>query len=53
MSSRSARPIADIARRSGLAVDDVAAILGLLSLEGDVVRSEDGWRRVRPAARTS
>jgi DNA processing protein len=53
MSFRSPRPTADIAQRSGLAVDDVAAILGLLSLEGAVVRSEDGWRRARAPIRST
>ena len=47
MSYRSWRPAVEIARRSGLAVSDVAGILGLLSLEGEVIRGEEGWRRAR------
>lgn len=34
----------DIARRSGMAVDDVEAILGVMSLDGVVERGPDGWR---------
>lgn len=54
MSFRSWRQPTDIARRSGLAPADVAAILGLLALDGEVVRGEEGWRRARsgvPVAR--
>ena len=47
MSFRSWRPTDEIARRSGLAVSEVAGILGLLSLEGEVIRGEEGWRRAR------
>lgn len=47
MSFRSWRDTTEIARRSGLAAADVAGVLGLLSLAGDVVRGEDGWRRAR------
>ena len=28
-------------------MSDVAGILGLLSLEGEVMRGEEGWRRAR------
>ncbi len=47
MSFRSWRPATEIARRSGLSASEVAGILGLLSLEGDVIRGEEGWRRAR------
>ena len=47
MSFRSWRHVADIAQRSGLSVTDVSAILGLLALEGSVIRGEEGWRRAR------
>ena len=50
MSFRSWRPAGEIARRAGLAESDVAGILGLLSLEGQVVRSAEGWRRARSGA---
>ncbi len=46
LSSRSWRSTDDLARRSGIARDEVAAILGLLALEGLVDRGEAGWRRV-------
>jgi len=45
LSTRAGRDDADIARRSGLAVDEVQAVLGLLSLDGTAVRSDTGWRR--------
>lgn len=47
MSFRSWRPPTEIARRSGLASTEVTGILGLLALEGAVIRGEDGWRRSR------
>lgn len=47
MSFRYRRPPADIARRAGLSVTDVTAILGLLSLDGHVERDAEGWRRTR------
>jgi DNA processing protein len=47
MSFRSWRQPTDIARRSGLAPADVAAILGLLALDGEAVRGAEGWRRAR------
>jgi DNA processing protein len=53
MSFRSWRYVEDIAARSGLAPDDVTAILGLLALEGRVIRSTDGWRRERSGAPVS
>lgn len=44
LSARVWRDAADVARRSGLAVAEVEAALGLLSLAGAVVRADDGWR---------
>ncbi len=46
LSSRVARPVGDIARRSGLSVDDAAGLLGMLSLDGAAISSPDGWRGV-------
>lgn len=45
MSARSARDVTDIARRSGLSVDQVRALLGLLALDGSVAHRADGWVR--------
>lgn len=47
MSFRTARPALDIAARSGMAVDTVQAILGLLALDDQVTLVEGGWRRIR------
>ena len=45
LSPRSPRSVAEVARRSGLAIDEAAVLLGFLELEGRVVRDEDGeWR---------
>lgn len=41
---RAARSVAEVARRAGLAVDEVAATLGLLSLEQQAVSDHRGWR---------
>lgn len=38
------RPVAEVARRAGLAVEDAAAALGLLSLDGRAVSDQRGWR---------
>ena len=46
LSVRAWRETDDVARRAGMAPDDVEAILGLLHLEGRVVRSPHGWRTV-------
>ncbi len=53
MSFRAWRDTTDIGRRSGLAPAEVEGILGLLGLEGSVIRGEGGWRRARtdPGAR--
>lgn len=45
LSARSARPVADIARRSGLSVSSVRGALGSLGLEGVVRERESGWSR--------
>jgi DNA processing protein len=46
MSTRSARETADIARRSGLSIERVRVLLGLLALEGGVGQREGGWVRL-------
>ena len=45
LSARVARPVADIARRSGLSVSSVRGALGGLGLEGVVRERESGWSR--------
>ena len=49
LSTRSRRDAADVARRAGMAVDEVAAHLGLLALEGEVDGDARGWRRLAAA----
>lgn len=49
MSSRSARPAADIAARAGLSVADVQSVLGRLELEGAAREVDRGWKRPEPA----
>lgn len=44
LSTRAWRSTDDLARRSGLAVEEVEVLLGLLSLERLVVRGANGWR---------
>ncbi|GAA5198874.1 DNA-processing protein DprA [Microbacterium jejuense] len=44
LSARVGRDADDVARRAGMAVDDVRAMLGLLRLEGMVLAAADGWR---------
>ena len=46
MSTRSARETADIARRSGLSVERVRSLLGLVALDGLVAQRDDGWVRI-------
>ncbi len=46
MSFRTPRSVMDIAARSGMAVESVHAMLGLLALEDQVVGAEGGWRRI-------
>lgn len=44
LSARTARTTVEVARRSGMAVADVEAVLGLLTLGGDAERDAQGWR---------
>lgn len=46
LSTRSPRPVDDIARRSGMSHGEVEAVLGILLLDGAVERTPDGWRSV-------
>ena len=46
LSTRTARTGDDVARRSGMSVAQVEALLGLLALEGTVERGPRGWRRM-------
>lgn len=48
MSSRSARPIADIAARAGLSIASVQAVLGEAELGGLAAERERGWLRKHP-----
>ncbi len=45
LSSRSVRTSVDLARRSGLSVERVESLLGMLALEGHVQRYEGGWKQ--------
>lgn len=47
VTARSERTTADVARRSGYAIAEAAALLGLLELEGAVKRQGEGWCRAR------
>lgn len=47
MTSRQARLLDEIARRSGLTTERAQKALGLLQLEGRVERTENGWRTTR------
>ena len=46
LSNRVARTGDDLARRSGLDLDRVEALLGILELDGSAVRTAAGWRSV-------
>lgn len=46
LSTRAWRSPSDIAQRSGLAIDHVEALLGVLGLDGSVARADGGWRAV-------
>jgi hypothetical protein len=46
LSTRVWRDAGDVARRTGMAHDEVEAILGLLHLDGEVVFSGGAWRRL-------
>ncbi|TXN29760.1 DNA-processing protein DprA [Lacisediminihabitans profunda] len=45
LSSRSPRPVDDIAARCGLSVTTVTSVLGTMQLEGQVRESDRGWSR--------
>jgi DNA processing protein len=47
LSTRTPRPLDDVARRAGLAVTEVMSALGHLEAEGEAVRDARGWRRRR------
>ncbi|MFJ4045105.1 DNA-processing protein DprA [Microbacterium sp. NPDC089987] len=47
MSTRTARETADIARRSGLSIERVRSLLGMVGLEGGVVERDGGWIRTQ------
>lgn len=44
LSTRAARDAGDIARRTGMAIEQVESVLGMLQLEGAAVHSPAGWR---------
>ena len=46
LSTRAARTGDDLARRSGLGLDRVESLLGILELDGSAVRAAAGWRSV-------
>ncbi|WP_223172497.1 hypothetical protein [Microbacterium sp. NIBRBAC000506063] len=43
LSTRTPRSPHEVARRSGLSVERVESLLGMLALEGVARRHEDGW----------
>jgi DNA processing protein len=47
LSTRSPRLIADVARRAGMSVPEVMAVLGPLEVNGVAVRHAEGWLRRR------
>jgi DNA processing protein len=47
LSTRAWRDADDVARRAGMSRDDVEGILGVLHLDGSVIRSAGGWRNAR------
>ncbi len=50
LSARTPRSTEDVAGRAGFAVDEAASLLGLLELEGLVVRRAMGWVQESPTA---
>jgi hypothetical protein len=46
---RNGRTVDEIARRSGMAVDDVTLQLGLMRLDGEAEADAAGWRRLVPS----
>lgn len=49
LSTRTGRSAAEVARRAGMSVEGVSALLGLLELEGTVESTPTGWRMPRSA----
>lgn len=47
LSTRSPRVLADVARRAGMSVPEVMAVLGPMELNGIAVRHPEGWLRRR------
>ena len=47
LSTRTPRPLDDVARRAGLTVTEVMSVLGGLEAEGIAMRDARGWRRRR------
>jgi len=45
LSNRTTLSATELAKRSGLSVDRVRALLGMLSLDGSVAEMDGGWRR--------
>lgn len=45
LSSRVARTPFDVAQRAGMSLEQVESLLGLLSLEGHALRTDEGWKR--------
>ena len=50
VSTRSPRPLDDVARRAGLTVPETMSALGRLEAVGIAVRDERGWRRRRASS---
>lgn len=46
LSTRHGRAVDELARAAGLSLDRVTALLGILELDGAVVRTPGGWRRL-------
>ncbi len=53
LSARTARTTDDVARRAGFDLEQAAALLGLLELEGVVARRATGWVQVSAAVRAN
>ena len=51
LSTRTWRDVDDVARRAGMTRDEVAGILGVLDLDGCVLRSGTAWRSIGVAGR--
>jgi len=46
LNARAARSALELAQRSGLSLERVEALLGILELDGSVMRSAGGWRSI-------